>query len=79
MLSTPTKTNGHFLFESLLRIDHVTAVNPSTSILMRSINQKKKTNSSTSEPMARPFEEFLVGVVTLDAQGNVSTTAIDSK
>ena len=79
MLRTSTKIDGHFLLESLLQINHVTAVNPSTAIRMRPIGSRKKTNSSTPELMARPFEEILVGVATLDAQGNVTTKELDSK
>jgi hypothetical protein len=61
-ISTPvvfatTTTNGHFLFERLFQINHVNAINPSTAIRMHPINQKK-TDSSNTVSMARPFDEF---------------------
>jgi len=47
-------TDGHFLFERLFQIEHVTAINPSTTIRMH----QTKTISSSTISMARPFEDI---------------------
>lgn len=77
--TTATKTNdGHILVERILQINHATAVNPSTSIQMRPLNQKKTRSSSTINA-ARPFDEFLTSSSSgnndsNDSSGNSSTS-----
>jgi hypothetical protein len=78
VLATTTTTNGHFLFERLFEINHVTSP---TSIRMRQINPKN-TISSNTVSMARPFDEFLTSLATmpntpLDVQSNNIITKSD--
>lgn len=73
-------TNPRFLFERLFQINHVTAINPSTTIRMHQINQTK-TTSTNIVSMARPFDEFLTNPTMpntpLDVQSNSIITKSD--
>jgi hypothetical protein len=75
-VSTPvvfatTTADGHIVFERLFQIEHVTAINPSTTIRMSQIDQTKSISSSNIS-MARPFDEFPT-----DAQSDSNTTKPD--
>ncbi|CAF0852073.1 unnamed protein product [Rotaria sp. Silwood1] len=78
---TTKTTNGHFLFERLFQINPVNAINSSAAIRMHQINQKKSVTSSTVS-MARPFDEFLTNPsmpnTSLDVQSNSVITKSDT-
>ncbi|CAF2855734.1 unnamed protein product [Rotaria sp. Silwood2] len=75
-----TSTNRHFLFERLFQINPVNAINSSAAIRMYQINQKKSVTSSTVS-MARPFDEFLTNSsmpnTSVDVQSNSIITKSD--
>ena len=68
VISTRT-TDGHIYVEHVVKIEHVTAVNPSTTVRMQQISSNKKL-SSTTIPTARPFDEFSVDSTTLNNPGD---------
>jgi hypothetical protein len=71
-------TNGHFLFDRLFQINHVTAINPTTAIRMHPINQTK-THSSSTVSMARPFDEFLTNPTNPNSPHDVQSNSIITK
>ncbi|CAF1180124.1 unnamed protein product [Rotaria sordida] len=56
-----TNTNGPCLLERLFSTNNVSAVNSSTNISM-SATKSTKTNLSNGVLMARPFDEFPIGI-----------------
>ncbi|CAF1265461.1 unnamed protein product [Adineta steineri] len=58
---TTTNTNGYCLRERLFSINNVSAINSSKNTSMSSI-KSTKTSLSNAVPMARPFDEFSIGI-----------------
>ncbi|CAF1301053.1 unnamed protein product [Adineta steineri] len=57
---TTTNTNGYCLRERLFSINNVSAINSSMSSI-----KSTKTSLSNVVPMARPFDEFSIGITTI--------------